>query len=118
MTEFVLKVNTDLCMDVKTILHSDSISKIGKDYQGVLTRDTDEHFTFIETIPTPPEKRNPQVFRGKYITVTRRDDGTYRPNFKPMKVGADFSVAQFSSDVANELLWALDGLIEEVRSEE
>lgn len=105
-------------MDVKTILHSDSISKIGKDYQGVLTRDTDEHFTFIETIPTPPEKRNPQVFRGKYITVTRRDDGTYRPNFKPMKVGADFSVAQFSSDVANELLWALDGLIEEVRSEE
>lgn len=118
MKEFVLKVNTDLCMDVKTILHSDSISKIGKDYQGVLTRDTDEHFTFIETIPTPPEKRNPQVFRGKYITVTRRDDGTYRPNFKPMKVGADFSVAQFSSDVANELLWALDGLIEEVRSEE
>ena len=112
MKEFVLKVNTDLCMDVKTILHSDSISKIGKDYQGVLTRDTDEHFTFIETIPTPPEKRNPQVFRGKYITVTRRDDGTYRPNFKPMKVGADFSVAQFSSDVANELLWALDGLIE------
>ena len=105
-------------MDVKTILHSDSISKIGKDYQGVLTRDTDEHFTFIETIPTPPEKRNPQVFRGKCITVTRRDDGTYRPNFKPMKVGADFSVAQFSSDVANELLWALDGLIEEVRSEE
>ena len=118
MKEFVLKVNTDLCMDVKTILHSDSISKIGKDYQGVLTRDTDEHFTFIETIPTPPEKRNPQVFRGKYITVTRRDDGTYRPNFKPMKVGADFSVAQFSSGVANELLWALDGLIEEVRSEE
>ena len=51
MKEFVLKVNTDLCMDVKTILHSDSISKIGKDYQGVLTRDTDEHFTFIETIP-------------------------------------------------------------------
>ena len=112
MTEFVLKVNTDLCMDVKTILHSDSISKIGKDYQGVLTRDTDEHFTFIETIPTPPEKRNPQVFRGKYITVTRRDDGTYRPNFKPMKVGADFNLAQYASGVANELLWALEGLIE------
>ena len=105
-------------MDVKTILHSGRSSKIGKDYQGVLTRDTGDHFTFIETIPPVPEKRNPQVFRGKYITVTRRDDGTYRPNFKPMKVGADFSVAQFSSDVANELLWALDGLIEEVRSEE
>ena len=112
MTEFVLKANTDLCMDVKTILHSDSISKLGKDYQGVLTRDTDEHYTFIETIPTPPEKRNPQVFRGEYITVTRRDDGTYHPNFRPMQMDADFNVAQFASDVANELLWALEGLIE------
>ena len=112
MKEFILRSNTDLCMDVKTVLHSDSISKVGKDYQGVLTRDTDEHFTFIETISTPSEKRNPQVFRGKYITVTRREDGTYRPNFKPMKVGADFSIAQFASDVANELLWALDGLVE------
>ena len=112
MKEFVLKVNTDLCMDVKTILHSDSISKIGKDYQGVLTRDTGDHFTFIETIPPVAEKRNPQVFRGKYITVTRRDDGTYRPNFKPMKVGADFNLAQYASGVANELLWALEGLIE------
>ena len=113
MTEFVLKVNTDLCMDVKTILHSDRISKIGKDYQGVLTRDTGDHFTFIETIPPVAEKRNPQVFRGKYITVTRRDDGTYRPNFKPMKVGADFNLAQYASGVANELLWALEGLVED-----
>lgn len=112
MKEFILRSNTDLCMDVKTVLHSDSISKVGKDYQGVLTRDTGDHFTFIETIPPVPEKRNPQVFRGKYITVTRREDGTYRPNFKPMKVGANFSIAQFASDVANELLWALDGLVE------
>lgn len=112
MKEFILRSNTDLCMDVKTVLHSDSIAKVGKDYQGVLTRDTGDHFTFIETIPPVPEKRNPQVFRGKYITVTRREDGTYRPNFKPMKVGAGFSIAQFASDVANELLWALDGLVE------
>jgi hypothetical protein len=112
MKEFILKSNTDLCMDVKTILHSDSISKLGKDYQGVLTRDTDEHYTFIETIPTPPEKRNPQVFRGEYITVTRRNDGTYHPNFRPMQMDVDFNVAQFASDVANELLWALEGLIE------
>ena len=112
MKEFLLRLTTDSCMDVKTVLHSDSISKVGKDYQGVLTRDTGDHFTFIETIPPVPEKRNPQVFRGKYITVTRREDGTYRPNFKPMKVGADFSIAQFASDVANELLWALDGLVE------
>ena len=112
MKEFVLKSNTDLCMDVKTVLHSDSISKIGKDYQGVLTRDTDEHYTFIETIPPVAEKRNPQVFKGKFITVTRNSNGTYRPNFKPMKIDADFSLDQYANGVANELLRALEGLIE------
>ena len=99
-------------MDIKTILHSDSISKIGRDYQGVLTRDTDEHYTFIETIPPVAEKRNPQVFKGKFITVTRNSNGTYRPNFKPMKIDADFSLDQYANGVANELLRALEGLIE------
>ena len=113
MKEFILKSNTDLCMDIKTILHSDSISKIGRDYQGVLTRDTDEHYTFIETIPPVAEKRNPQVFKGKFITVTRNSNGTYRPNFKPMpQIGATFSVDYYVFEVYRELRQALMGLIE------
>ena len=110
--EQVWNHNTDLCIDVKTILRSDRVTKIGKSYPGVLTRDTDDHYTFIETIQACVEKRNPQVYVGKYITLTRRDDGTYRPNFRPMKVGADFSVARYAACVANELLWALEGLVE------
>ena len=112
--------NTHLGVDLKTQLRSDSKMKVGKDYQGILRRDEiceefryDEHFTFIETLPPAPDKRNPQVFRGKYITVTRRDDGTYRPNFRPMKVGADFSLERYAAGVANELLWALEGLVGE-----
>ena len=112
--------NTHLGVDLKTLLRSDSKMKVGKDYQGILRRDEiceefryDEHFTFVETLPPAPDKRNPQVFRGKYITITRRDDGTYRPNFRPMKVDADFSVERFAADVANELLWALEGLVGE-----
>ena len=31
--------STELCCDVKTILHSDRTLKTGKDYQGVLRRD-------------------------------------------------------------------------------
>ena len=34
----------------------------------------DAHYTFVETLPQT-EKRNPQVFVGKHITITRRDDG-------------------------------------------
>ena len=112
--------NTHLSVDLKTLLRSDSKMKAGKDYQGILRRDEiceefryDEHFTFVETVPQTADKRNPHVFVGEYITVTRRDDGSLRPNFKPMKVGADFSVEKYAAGVANELLWALEGLVED-----
>ena len=117
--EQVWNPNTHLGVDLKTLLRSDSKMKAGKDYQGILRRDEiceefryDEHFTFVETLPPAPDKRNPQVFRGKYITITRRDDGTYRPNFRPVKMGAGFNVGRYAADVANELLWALEALIE------
>ena len=114
--------NTELGCDVKTILRSDVRMKTGKEYQGVLRLDSegivdeflyrDPHYTFIETVPPTAGKRNPHLFVGEYITITRRDDGSLRPNFKPMKIGADFSVEKYAAGVANELLWALEGLIE------
>ena len=114
--------NTDLAVDLKTVLHSDRSMKIGKEYQGVLRLDSeasiedfrcrDAHYTFVETLPQSAGKRNPHVFDGKYITVTRRDDGSLRPNFKPMKVGKDFSAYRYALGVFNELFFALDGLIE------
>lgn len=111
--EQVINKNTDLCMDVKTILRSDRVAKIGKDYQGMLTRDSEDHYSFIETVQTRVEKRNPQIYRGEFVTVTRMEDGTYHPNLRPMKVGEGFNVEHYASGVANELLWALDGLVED-----
>ena len=73
--------NTELCIDLKTILRSDRKAKTHKDYPGVLTRDGREHFTFIETVPQAPCRRNLRVFDGKYITITRRSDGSLWPNF-------------------------------------
>ncbi len=110
--------NTHLCVNLKTQLRSDRYAKTGQSYQGVLRRDVfceefcyEDHFTFTETLPQPAQKRNPHVYNGQYITVTRHADGTYRPNLKPMKVDKDFSVAKYASGVANELLWALEGLV-------
>ena len=117
--------NTDLSVDLKTVLHSDLSMKTGKEYQGVLRRDSDidyddyrchdAHYTFIETVPPTPRKRNPHVFVGKYITVTRKDDGSLRLNFRPLKTGKGFNVSLFAVGVSNELLWALEGLVEERR---
>ena len=101
--------NTDLCMDIKTFLHCDTRTKLGKEYQGVLTRITSEHYTFVETMPTR-QKRHPRVFNGRYITITRQTDGSLRPNFKPMPKG--MNAEQFSFHVYLELNKGLKGLIE------
>ena len=121
--EHVWNRNTDLSVNLKTILRSDRAMKTGKTYQGVLMRDQDAsieefrcrdpHYTFIETVRQMAQKRNPHVFVGEYITVTRRDDGKLRLNFKPLKTGKDFSVYRLALGVFNELLWALEGLVEE-----
>lgn len=113
--------NTDLGCDIKTILHSDRKMKVGKDYQGVLKLDQegtidefrcrDAHYTFIEMLPWTA-KRNPRLYKGKYITITRRPDGTLKPNFRPVKMDADFSPERYALAVANELMWALEGLVE------
>ena len=113
--------NTELAVDLKTILRNDRRMKTGKNYPGVLRRDSDAevddflyrdaHYTFVETLPWCM-KRNPHVFVGKYITITRKDDGTLRLNFRPLKTGKGFSVAMFAIGVSNELMWALEGLVE------
>ena len=114
--------NTDLAVDLKTILRSDRSMKTGKEYQGVLRRDSDSdidefrcrdaHYTFVETVRQRTEKRNPHVFVGEYISVTRKDDGSLRPNFRPLKVDKDFSAYRYALGVFNELMWALEDLVE------
>ena len=114
--------STELCVDLKTILRSDPVMKTGKTYQGVLRRDTDAEiedfrchdplYTFTETLPWNM-KRNPKVFSGKYISVTRRDDGSLHPNFKELTIGDNFSVERYALGVFNELCMALYGLVEE-----
>lgn len=116
--------NTELGCDVKTLLRSDKRMLVNKAYPGVLRLDAeadidefrcrDAHMTFIETVPMSAGKRNPHVFDGEYITLTRRDDGSLRPNFKPMpKLGANLSVDNYAFEVYRELRGALKGLVEE-----
>ena len=111
--------NTDYGCNVKTMLRNDRRMRTGKDYLGVLRRDTeaevdeflsrDPHYTFVETDPWT-SKRNPRLFRGRYITITRRDDGSLRLNFRPMPVGV--KVDNYAFKVYLELRKALIGLIE------
>lgn len=114
--------STELCVDLKTYLRSDAVMKTGKEYQGVLRRDSDAeveefrchdpHYTFVETMPWL-SRRNPRVFRGRYINVTRRPDGSLRLNFRPLKMDKLFCVELYALSVYNEICMALEGLVEE-----
>ena len=103
--------HTELCVDLKLLTREPGRLNIGATLGGIITRDGEEHYTFRETQPSTAGKRNQQVFYGKFITITRRDDGTLRPNFKPVKKEEDFSASSYATGVANELLWALTSLL-------
>ena len=107
--------NTDICVNVKTILRNDIFAKLDKTYAGLLTHDQEDHYTFVETIRQNARKRNPQVFNGKFITITRRSDGTYHPNFKPVNIGPGFNTEAYNLCVYLELRRALKGLVEKVK---
>ena len=115
-----MKVNTDLCVNLKTKLQNEASMKTGKGYRGVLSRDTDAitdeflcrdaHYTFIETLPETDGKRNPRVFSGRFITITRRDDGSLRLNFRRMETVAEKNIDGYAIGVCNELRRALRSL--------
>lgn len=110
--------NTELCSDIKTYLCFDRIAKIGKVYKGLLRRDSDEHFSFFECRPSASANaiiRNPHVFEGKYINVTRRlMDGHIRFNFKEVDFGGRFNPMGFAIGVMTEIMKAFKCLGEEV----
>ena len=102
--------NTELCSDIKTYLCFDRIAKIGKVYKGLLRRDSDDHFSFFECRCSASANaiiRNPHVFEGKYINVTRRlMDGHIRFNFKEVDFGGRFNPMSFAIGVMKEILKA------------
>ena len=73
-----------------------------------------DRYSFVDTVRLTNGMRKPHVHTGLYITVTRRDDGSLRPNFKQVKMGADFSVDSYAIAVMGELRQALGGLVEEI----
>ena len=107
--------NTELCSDIKTYLCFDRIAKIGKVYKGLLRRDSDDHFSFFECrCSASAIIRNPHVFEGKYINVTRRlKDGHIRFNFKEVDFGGRFNPMSFAIGVMKEIIMAFKCLGEE-----
>ena len=97
---------TSACRPVRTIMASCAVTL---NVRIIITTSTTRSSRPFHQLP---RKRNPHVFKGRYITITRQADGSLRPNFRPMKVDEYFSIERFAVGVANELMLALECLIE------
>lgn len=76
--------NTNLCVDLKTVLQNDAQVAEGKCYNGTLSRTDDEHYLFEESVTTSRQRRNPKVFDGQYLSMVHKPDGQYQYHFKSM----------------------------------
>lgn len=105
--------NTELCVDIKLLTRMQGRIAEGDYISGVITRDGEEHFTFIEDARVKrvaTVKRNPCVMEGEFINVHRRDDGTLYPTFNRPAYTEKFTFRDFCRKAAEELL-AVAGLV-------
>ena len=72
-------------------------------------RDGEDHYTFLESHPAT-QKRNPHIYMGKYINVSRADDGTLYPTFNRPRYTKDFTFQDFCREAAEELI-VVTGLV-------
>ena len=62
------------------------------------------HLIYGETARPSKGRRSPQVFNGRYLTVTCNEEGRLRLNLKTTYLTADFSAKEFTKGLAKELL--------------
>lgn len=83
--------NTELDVELKLVTQEQGRMELGEYLDGMITRDSEDHFTFVEnaTEQRKAERRNPTIYMGQWINVKRRADGTVYPTFKRTKhIGA------------------------------
>lgn len=105
--------HTELNVDLKLLTQKPGRMPEGKCLEGILAHDKEDRYVFTEMPLQAARRRNPQVFNGRYITVTQRRNGTYRVNMKPVEIGGGFDVDGYALGVCNELLLALGCLVGE-----
>jgi hypothetical protein len=104
--------NTEICVDLKLVTRKSGATRMGTNLNGNLVHDKEYHYTFTEEASERKDyPRNPHVFIGRFITITRWKDGSLHPNFRPIPMEKNFSAFDYARGVANELLWAFESLL-------
>lgn len=107
--------NTELGIDLKLMTRKPGRLAIGEYLDGAITRDGEDHFSFIQDDSNKKKvkviQRNPHVYEGTFINVNRKPDGTLYPTFNRPRFTKKFTFQDFCWGAANELRMVI-GLVE------
>ena len=106
--------DTHLSVDLKLMTRKPGRMPVNGCLPGVLARDGDDHFCFIENASEKKRvitRRNPRIYKGALINVIRQDDGSLYPSFNRPPYTESFTFRDFCLAAAEELL-VVAGLIE------
>ena len=98
--------NTEPCIDLKLLTRQPGRMDVGAILRGILTRDGEEHYTFLEEgdQQKASSQRNPHVYRGRFVNVNQSGDGTLYPTFNRPRYTKEFSFQDLCREAAAELL--------------
>lgn len=98
--------DTHLGVDLKVISRTPGRMHVGEYINCMLTRDSEDHFTAMETaseMKQAAERRNPIVYQGRCINVHRKADGTIYPTFNRPEFNTRYTFQDFCRQAAEEL---------------
>ena len=99
--------NSNLCVDLKTVMQNDALLVEGQCYTGVLTRDKEDHYVFEESCRRSGRcPRNPKLFDGNYCSLVHMQNGKYQIHMKTINASAISDRNQLAFNVYSELLTA------------
>ena len=99
--------NTELGIDLKLMTRKPGRLAVGEYLDGTITRDGEDHFSFIQDDSYKKKvkviQRNPHVYEGTFININRKPDGTLYPTFNRPRYTKKFTFQDFCWEAANEL---------------
>ena len=100
--------NSELDVTLKLLTRKPGRLPIGEPHKGSIVRDSDDHLTFVEG--AFEEKvamvisRNPIIYKGLYVNVHEKADGTRYTTFNRPRFTKDFGFESFCHEAAKELI--------------
>lgn len=105
---FDMKKNTLLGIDLKTIMQQTTQLQLGSSYNGVLTRDGEEHYRFEEAVRHRITQRNPKLFAGEYISLVHMRNGRYHCHMKTIHASDVTDRGELAFRIYSELMNAFE----------